>query len=67
MRRATTAAGEGGNWVTEGPNVLAHTALAKNPGQEVSVIFKAPAAGNYPYICTFPGHSLVMKGVLKVQ
>jgi azurin len=23
--------------------------------------------GEYPYLCTFPGHWMVMNGVLKVQ
>ncbi len=67
VANAGMQASEANNWVAEGPNVIAHTALAKNPGDTVSVVFKAPEAGSYPYICTFPGHSVVMKGVLKVQ
>jgi azurin len=46
-------------------NVLAHTSLAK-PGETIDVTFTAPAPGDYPYICTFPGHYLMMKGVLTV-
>jgi azurin len=52
-------------YVVEGPDVLAHTPLAQ-PGQTVEVTFKAPAAGKYPYICTYPGHYIMMKGVLTV-
>jgi azurin len=59
-------AGEAKDWVAEGPNVIAHTKLTK-PGDTVSVTFTAPAAGDYPYICTFPGHSMTMKGVLHVK
>jgi azurin len=46
-------------------NALAHTPLAK-PGETVEVTFTAPAPGDYPYICTLPGHYTMMKGVLTV-
>lgn len=52
-------------YVVEGDNVLAHTPLAP-PGKSVELTFTAPAPGRYPYICTFPGHYLMMKGVLTV-
>lgn len=56
-------AGEGANYVPSGnANVLASTALAA-PGGMVDVTFTAPPPGDYPYICTFPGHFAVMKGV----
>jgi azurin len=35
--------------------VLAATTLA-GPGETVEVTLKVPAAGTYPYVCTFPGH-----------
>jgi azurin len=48
--------------------VLAHTKLAGG-GETVEVTFKAPAeAGNYNYLCSFPGHYAGgMKGVLAVK
>jgi len=47
-------------------NGLAHTGLAK-PGETTDVTFTAPTEpGDYPYICTFPGHYMMMKGVLTV-
>jgi azurin len=48
--------------------VLAFTALA-GAGETVEVTFKVPnVAGDYPYLCTFPGHFQVgMKGVLAVK
>jgi azurin len=52
-------------YVVEGENVLAHTPLAP-PGKSTEVTFTAPAAGTYPYICSFPGHYLMMKGLLTV-
>ncbi len=58
-------AGAAGNYVTPGPDVLAFTPLAK-PGGTSEVTFQAPAAGSYPYICSFPGHYLLMKGTLVV-
>jgi azurin len=46
-------------------NMLVHTPLAK-PGETVEVTFTAPDPGSYPYICTVPGHYMMMKGVLTV-
>lgn len=37
------------------------------PKQTAEVTFKAPAAGEYPFICSFPGHAALMKGTLKVK
>lgn len=47
-------------------DVLASVPLAQ-PGKTTDATFKAPKTpGAYPYICTFPGHYLMMKGVLTV-
>ena len=46
--------------------MVAHTKLL-GPGEEDKIVFKAPAAGTYPYICSFPGHFGVMKGVMVVE
>jgi gluconolactonase len=35
-------------------------------GQSEKFSFTAPAPGDYPYICTFPGHAILMRGVMKV-
>ena len=36
--------------------------------QKAEITFTAPAApGSYPYICTFPGHWRIMRGVLVVE
>ena len=56
-------AGDAAGWVKEGPNVLAHTALIKM-GDHGEAVFTVPAAGKYPFICTFPGHYVTMKGTL---
>lgn len=48
-------------------DIIAHTKLAAANTKE-TVEFTAPAeAGDYPYICTFPGHFLLMRGVLHVK
>lgn len=45
--------------------IIAHTAMSA-PGETVTVEFTAPAAGDYTYICTFPGHYMVMQGTMHV-
>lgn len=52
-------------YVVPSDDVLAYTPLAP-PQKTVEITFTAPAPGDYPYICTFPGHYVVMKGVLTV-
>ena len=48
-------------------NILWHSKLLDN-GKEEVIEFTAPAKpGDYPYICSFPGHYLIMRGVLKVR
>ncbi|RXK55180.1 azurin [Oleiharenicola lentus] len=46
--------------------VLAHTKLL-GPNESDTVEFTAPATpGDYPFVCTFPGHAALMKGKLIV-
>jgi azurin len=36
-------------------------------GAEQVIEFNAPSKpGDYPYVCTFPGHHIIMRGNLKV-
>jgi azurin len=61
------AAGEANGYVKPNdPNVLATTKMIKG-GETTSITFDAPAPGQYPYLCTFPGHSVLMKGTLTVK
>ena len=47
-------------------DILATVPMAK-PGESSEATFNAPdEAGKYPYICTIPGHYVMMKGVLTV-
>ncbi len=46
--------------------VIAKTKLLGG-GQSDSIEFKAPGPGTYEFLCTFPGHSAIMKGKLIVS
>jgi azurin len=37
------------------------------PDESETISFTAPAPGNYEYVCTFPGHFAMMRGVMKVK
>ena len=53
--------------IPDHPAIIAATPMA-DIGQKTSVTFTAPkTAGNYPYICTFPGHYSLMKGIMIVK
>lgn len=53
-------------YIPESPDILAHTKLLQ-PGQSETIEFTVPAAGQYPYFCTFPGHVAIMNGILTAQ
>jgi azurin len=64
---ARTPNGPSQQYVPQIPQIVFSTKLVE-PGETVTVQFKAPAeAGQYPYVCTFPGHWRVMNGVLNVR
>ncbi|MEM9324965.1 MAG: plastocyanin/azurin family copper-binding protein [Bacteroidota bacterium] len=59
--------GETLSYVPESNEILAHTNLL-HPDDVESIYFKAPQApGRYEYVCTFPGHHVIMRGVLVVE
>lgn len=48
--------------------VLAHSKKILGPGESETIDFTAPTTpGEYPYICTFPGHFAIMRGKLIVK
>ncbi len=54
------------NFIPESKDVLYFTPLV-NSGKSYKLEFVAPIEkGEYPYICTFPGHWRLMNGILKV-
>lgn len=55
------------NFVPDTPDVLWATAMLL-PGEAEILRFHAPLEpGEYTYICSFPGHYLVMRGVMVVE
>lgn len=54
-------------FIPESPDILWHTRLL-NQKESQTLEFTAPAEkGDYPYVCTFPGHAILMNGVMKVE
>lgn len=55
------------HYVPDLPEVLAWTDMV-NPRQQTTIHFRAPLGkGEYPYLCSFPGHWQVMHGVLVIE
>ena len=53
-------------YIPDSPDILAHTGLIQ-PTKSETIEFTVPAAGDYPYFCTFPGHVAIMNGTLTAQ
>jgi putative membrane-bound dehydrogenase-like protein len=63
---ALGASGFAVNYVPESKEILWASKLVDH-GQEQVIEFSAPRVeGAYPYICSFPGHHLIMRGVMYV-
>jgi plastocyanin len=64
---AMAAMREGGDYVPKEmkDRLFAWTKLA-SPGQTVEVVFTAPPAGLYTYVCLMSGHAGMMLGKLRV-
>ena len=59
--------GEEKGYVPDSDQVLYHTNLLQ-PHTSDALYFVAPSEpGTYEYVCTFPGHYLIMRGVLVVE
>jgi uncharacterized cupredoxin-like copper-binding protein/glucose/arabinose dehydrogenase len=58
--------GQKQSFVPNSAKVLYHTLLLQ-PGKSETIYFTAPdKPGEYPYICTYPGHYFLMRGILSV-
>jgi azurin len=67
VEQAAVQAGESNRWLPRrNADILAATPMC-NPGQTEMIEFVAPVAGDYPFICSFPGHAAEMRGVLHVR
>ena len=54
-------------FVPDSPNVLVASPLL-NARESAVIAFDAPAErGEYPFVCSFPGHWFTMRGVLRVE
>ncbi len=55
------------HYIPESDDVLVYTDVV-GPGETQTVFFNAPAEpGRYPFLCTFPGHWMVMNGEMIVE
>lgn len=53
--------------VPDSEDILHHSKLVQ-PGDEDTIEFTAPEEpGEYPYLCTYPGHWMLMNGVMTVE
>lgn len=67
MKLAADPKGAARHFTIDDPGVLGLTPILQ-PGGQYTLYFDAPKEpGEYPYICTFPGHWLVTRGVLVVK
>ncbi len=54
-------------YVPRRDEVLFHTSMLQ-PGQSETIYFVVPETpGDYDFVCTFPGHHLSMRGILRVE
>jgi len=59
--------GQEKQYVPDIAQVLYSSALI-DPGESIVLQFTAPQEpGEYPFVCTFPGHWRTMNGILKVE
>ena len=57
--------GFGKQWRPDTPLILWGSTMI-DYDEETVISFTAPLPGDYPYVCTFPGHAMMMRGVMKV-
>jgi len=66
VAQAAMTADEKNGWRPQSDRRVLAATPPCDKGQHVSVDFIAPAPGDYPFICTTPGHGAVMRGILHV-
>jgi azurin len=55
------------HYIPRTDDVLFYTDIVP-PGNDFTISFQAPSSkGRYPFLCTFPGHWMVMNGVMTVE
>jgi uncharacterized cupredoxin-like copper-binding protein/glucose/arabinose dehydrogenase len=59
--------GERLNYIPPTSKVLYHTILLQ-PGKSETIYFTAPEKpGDYDYLCSYPGHYMIMRGIMKIE
>jgi len=59
--------GSGQDYVPDSPDVLFHTKIIE-PETEDTIYFEVPKTkGDYTFVCTFPGHGQIMRGIFRVK
>lgn len=54
------------NWLPDDKRIWMHSKML-NPHERDTLTFNAPEkSGEYPFVCTFPGHALTMNGRMRV-
>lgn len=66
VAKQSIEAGPDMQFVPKSSDVIAYSDLA-DPGETVVLEFEAPEKGNYEFICTYPGHSEIMRGYFFVK
>ena len=66
VAKQSIEAGPDLQFVPKSSDVIAYSDLAE-PGTTVVLEFEAPEKGNYEFICTYPGHSEIMRGYFFVK
>ena len=66
VAKQSIEAGPDLQFVPKSTDVIAYSDLA-DPGATVVLEFEAPEKGNYEFICTYPGHSEIMRGYFFVK
>ena len=66
VAKQSIEAGPDLQFVPKSSDIIAYSDLA-DPGETVVLEFEAPEKGNYEFICTYPGHSEIMRGYFFVK
>ncbi|MEM6830412.1 MAG: azurin [Bacteroidota bacterium] len=54
------------DYIPDSDQMIAYTKLIGG-GETTTITFEAPAKGSYDFVCSFPGHSMIMKGKFIVR
>ncbi len=53
-------------FIPETDKIIAHTKMLDHQQEEVLTFTAPDKPGDYEFVCTFPGHHILMRGVMKV-